>query len=655
MVVLPALMLGYPGIGGGKGLLRVQNALVEDEAGLTISLHGLGRNPSFLDQTGRYKKGWVLDAIAPELSYAPVVTKYAAVELFGSWGGVFQTPKTANGGGFTMSTHDAKAGGKLSIPIIPVLKLGFTGNYTFMTGRGDRAGVDWLDNYALPIAGDPHSSAPSKFAWAGLATIQLQDVLPTAPNFMFNYGKVNEETRTGVGVELAGRGFSLFLEMLSRQPPASTGMFDTEHGHVYLTPGVVFGNVSAFSFLAAYSFVLGHRANNEAIIGVSLNTAFGARAKPQYGSITGTVTDDKTGAALTANIDFPKDDQMTPFTTDASGVFEIKKVKTGVVVVEAGAPGYQSQSAPLDVKKGAVTTHDFKLHSSVAYGVVAGTVIDAVTKKPLNARIEFPKSAIAAVNSDQPGGAFRVNKVPIGVYTITATLEGYYTGSQTVTVEDGKVAEVVFNLTPTSVPLPQTGQLSGVVTDLETKAPLGATVSFPGTSIASVQSDPSTGLYKATVPIGPLVVACALAGYVTQMSPSPVVIQANVPAVYNFQMLKIGTEITLSNDAIHFDFNSSQIQPAGYPALDEWVKLMKNNPYMTAEIQGHTDAVGTQDYNQALSERRAASVVNYLTGQGIARSRLTSIGYGETRLVVQTQERSEANRRVIFRVVGEKK
>jgi outer membrane protein OmpA-like peptidoglycan-associated protein len=657
IVALPALVSAYPAFYGGKGLLRIQNALVEDEAGLTISAHGLGLNPAFLTD-GRYKKGWVMDLLAPELSYAPVVNKYVGVEVFGAWGGVFQTPKNAAGGGFTMATGDLRAGGKVSVPILPVLKLGFTGSYTFTSGRNDlTGGVTWLDRDALPVPGDPSSPSPSKFTWAALATVQLQDELPTAPNIMFNYGKVNDESRTGMGIEFAGQGFSLFGEAMSRQPTGSTGLFDTDTGHVYLTPGVVFGNVSSFSFLAAYSFVLGHHADNEAILGISIATGFGAHPKPQFGSITGRVTDEKTSAALTANVDFPKDDQMKSFTTDASGVFEVKKVKVGVTVVEVGAAGYESQTVPLDVKKGAVTTYDFKLRSVAVGGVVAGTVLDAVTKKPLNARIEFPQSSIAAVNSDQPGGAFRVNSIPAAVYTVTAALQGYFTGSQTVTVEEGKVANVAFNLTPSSLPPPpaQTGQLSGVVTDMTTKAPLGATVSFPGTSIPSVQSDPTTGLYKATLPLGPVVVACALAGYVTQMSPSPVIIQSNVPAVYNFQMLKIGTEITLSNDAIHFDFNSSQIQSAGYPALDEWVKLMKDNPYMTAEIQGHTDAVGSFDYNQNLSEQRAQSVVSYLTSQGIERSRLTSIGYGKTRLLVQTQERSETNRRVIFRVVGEKK
>jgi outer membrane protein OmpA-like peptidoglycan-associated protein len=415
-------------------------------------------------------------------------------------------------------------------------------------------------------------------------------------------------------------------------------------------------------------------------------------------------------------------------------VFEVKKVKTGVVVVEVGAPGYQSQSVPLDVTKDAVTTHDFKLRSLVAYGVVAGTVLDATSKKPLEARIEFPKSSIAPVNSDQMG-AFRVNEVPTGVYTVTAALEGYFTGSQTVTVEDGKVANAEFLLKPAAEfgsvsgavtdtttgkpveaqvsfsdpafpaltadpatgfykvdrlpvggivvkatadgyfpaqmtvnieankaatqnfalsPSSQNGQITGVVTDLKTKATLQAMVYFPNSATPSVMSDAATGLYKADVPVGTTIVACSLPGYVKQMSTSPVIVKKGEPVIYNFQMLKLGTEITLQSDAIHFAFNSAEIQSAGYPALDNWVKMMKDNPFMTAEIQGHTDAVGSDSYNQALSERRAASVVSYLVGKGIERDRLTSIGYGESRLIEQTQEKSETNRRVVLKVTGEK-
>lgn len=655
MAVLPALVFAYPGFGGGRGLLRVQNALVEDEAGLTISAHGLGRNALFNIPAGigwSDYKGWVLDLIAPELSYAPVVNKYFGVEVFGSWGGVFQTPTKPNSNKFTMGTHDLKAGGKLSIPIVPVLKLGFTSSYTFMSGRNDTADVYWLDPMALPQAGDPRSSKPSKLTWTGLVTLQLQDVLATAPNLMFNYGKINEETRYGMGIELAGRAFALFGEFLSRQPPGSKGMFDLDTtgtgGHIYITPGVVFGNVSDVALKVAYSFAMGHHSNNELIGGIVIGTGFGARPKAEYGTITGTVTDEKTGAALTADVAFPENGKMPGFRTGNTGVFEVKKVRTGVTVVNVGAKGYQSQTVPLDVKNGAVTSYDFKLRSLVAYGVVAGTVVDATTKKPLNARIEFPKSSVAAVNSDQPGGAFRVNNVPTGVYTVTAALEGYFTGSQSVTVEDGKVASVAFSLTPAGM----TTMLTGKVSDRKTGDPLAARVSFPGSSVASVNTDAGTGVYKTEIPVGSYTVQAEADGYIKQTA--AVVIEKDKPQVKDFQLVKEGMAITLRG--VYFDFDKSTIKPESRPALEDAAKILNDNPTINVEIQGHTDWMGSDAYNLSLSDRRAASVVSYLVQNlGIARSRLTSRGYGESQPIAtnETDAGRALNRRVEFVILGQ--
>jgi outer membrane protein OmpA-like peptidoglycan-associated protein len=372
-----------------------------------------------------------------------------------------------------------------------------------------------------------------------------------------------------------------------------------------------------------------------------------------FGTITGRVLDATSKNPVRGTISFPDSAILPTAAADTmTGVFTANKIPVGTIAITASAPGYLTETKPVVVEDGKVTNTEFQLRPAVEFGSVSGTVTDAATKNPLKAEISFADPNLSSLTTDSLTGFYSVAKLPAGPTVVKVSSEGYFAAQATAVIVANGATVQDFALKTSAA---QTGLVSGVVTDMQTKAPLAATVSFPGTSIPSVQSDSTTGLYKATVPLGPLVVACALTGYVTQMSPSPVVIQANVPAVYNFQMLKIGTEITLSNDAIHFDFNSAEIQPAGYPALDEWVKLMKNNPFMTAEIQGHTDAVGSASYNQDLSERRAASVVSYLTGQGIERSRLTSVGYGESRLVVQTQEKNETNRRVIFRVVGEKK
>jgi outer membrane protein OmpA-like peptidoglycan-associated protein len=310
-----------------------------------------------------------------------------------------------------------------------------------------------------------------------------------------------------------------------------------------------------------------------------------------------------------------------------------------------------SETKPVVVEDGKVANVDFLLRPAQEFGGVSGTVTDASNNKPVAAQLSFADPSLTPVTTDPSSGFYKADKIPVGVAVVKATADGYVPAQATVTIEVNKITAQSFSLNPAVT----NGQITGIVTDMKTKAPLKAIIYFPGTAIPSAMSDSLTGMYKADVPVGAVVVACSLSGYAKQMSTTPVVVKKDEPQIYNFALLKIGTEITLAASAIHFAFNSAEIQPAGYPALDGWVKLMKENPDMTAEIQGHTDAVGSNEYNQSLSERRAASVVNYLVSKGVDASRLTPIGYGESRLVEQTSGQSEANRRVVFKVTGEKK
>lgn len=91
-----------------------------------------------------------------------------------------------------------------------------------------------------------------------------------------------------------------------------------------------------------------------------------------------------------------------------------------------------------------------------------------------------------------------------------------------------------------------------------------------------------------------------------------------------------------------------------YPVLDDVVLVMKNNPGLKLEIQGHTDSVASKPYNQKLSEKRAAAVRNYLVQKGIASERLSVIGFGLTVPVADnaTAEGRAKNRRVEFRPIS---
>ena len=97
-----------------------------------------------------------------------------------------------------------------------------------------------------------------------------------------------------------------------------------------------------------------------------------------------------------------------------------------------------------------------------------------------------------------------------------------------------------------------------------------------------------------------------------------------------------------------FDFNKSTLQPASDPVLRKILDLLKKTPALKLEIQGHTDNVGNDAYNQTLSEARAKAVVTWLTQNGVAAARLTAKGYGKTRPIADnaTDAGRAKNRRV---------
>jgi len=105
---------------------------------------------------------------------------------------------------------------------------------------------------------------------------------------------------------------------------------------------------------------------------------------------------------------------------------------------------------------------------------------------------------------------------------------------------------------------------------------------------------------------------------------------------------------------IHFEFDSAVIKPISYPVLDAVAETINLNPDITRiEVQGHTDERGSDAYNLDLSQRRAESVVAYLTAKQVAAGRLVAQGYGERVPVIKkhTPEAWAANRRVEFLIL----
>lgn len=100
---------------------------------------------------------------------------------------------------------------------------------------------------------------------------------------------------------------------------------------------------------------------------------------------------------------------------------------------------------------------------------------------------------------------------------------------------------------------------------------------------------------------------------------------------------------------VHFEFDSDTLTAEAHEALDELAEAINSSALADYRfrLEGHTDALGSDAYNQDLSERRAGSVRTYLTEvHGIAASRLESIGYGESQLAIPEDPTSGLNRRV---------
>lgn len=118
---------------------------------------------------------------------------------------------------------------------------------------------------------------------------------------------------------------------------------------------------------------------------------------------------------------------------------------------------------------------------------------------------------------------------------------------------------------------------------------------------------------------------------------------------------KLVYQVTLSNDKVRFPVNRAEISDEAKAIVDEAVApLVQANRGVYFEIQGHTDATGSSEYNRRLGEERAMAVRDYLAMKhGIALSRLSVISYGEENPVAdnKTRDGRAQNRRVVIRIL----
>ncbi|MEO7558465.1 MAG: OmpA family protein, partial [Gammaproteobacteria bacterium] len=119
-------------------------------------------------------------------------------------------------------------------------------------------------------------------------------------------------------------------------------------------------------------------------------------------------------------------------------------------------------------------------------------------------------------------------------------------------------------------------------------------------------------------------------------------------------VVRQGDNITLNMpSAITFDFDRSEIKPEFQQVLGNVARTLTEFDQTIIEVAGHTDSVGTDSYNQALSERRASAVAGFLGSRGVMQQRMIVVGAGESRPVASndTEAGRAQNRRVEITLV----
>ena len=209
--------------------------------------------------------------------------------------------------------------------------------------------------------------------------------------------------------------------------------------------------------------------------------------------------------------------------------------------------------------------------------------------------------------------------------------------------------------------------VAGKLMDAKTDLPMGAKIIYErlpdGKDMGLSQSEPKTGEYEIKLPTGFFYSIRAEAK--DYISESQNVDLRNVPADVNkkrvdfrlrpIEVVRIEKNALFTLNSIFFDFDKAVLKPESFPELERVVQLLNDKPSASIEVAGHTDNIGTNAYNQKLSERRADAVKKFLTSKGIDASRVTTIGYGETKPLVSNDDEidgREINRRVEFTIVA---
>ncbi len=290
------------------------------------------------------------------------------------------------------------------------------------------------------------------------------------------------------------------------------------------------------------------------------------------------------------------------------------------------------------------------------YVTLTGRIIDGETNQPISTAPEIAISLSnngQALTNDASGPSYSVKVLAGSLVHVSAGAENYVSNAleiQAPKTNDQPVVTQDISLSPSHA------RIFGHVTNSYKNIPLRATVVLEqlagGVPPVSIQTDPATGAF--TLNVNPLIsyrITTTVADF------EPYEDKIDVPAARE-KLISIQKEIRLTpvqtqDMVIYFDVDKSDIKPEELSKFPRFIELVKLNPNVRFEINGHTDSTGSIEYNKALSERRAKSVEDYLLNQQVPREQIAVVqGFGKSHQLDPND--MAKNRRVEVRIVGRK-
>jgi hypothetical protein len=297
--------------------------------------------------------------------------------------------------------------------------------------------------------------------------------------------------------------------------------------------------------------------------------------------------------------------------------------------------------------------------SRYAQSKVSGIINDKSSRIPLISQLDFLDAAtleiVKSCSSDE-NGEFKTTLPPGRKYVvqIKAVDYAFYSDTLSISVSENE-QDIKRSYELNRLDNSQVSVLKGRIYDAVTGEDLTAQINLNEYGGQPVLMYYKPGRYDCIVHSGAsLTMTVELNGYLNYSE------QINIPEstkrqeiVHDVALVRAekGAKVVLNN--IFFDFNKSTLRPTSYKALNSLLTMLKQYPTMVVEISGHTDNVGSMEYNQKLSENRTNVVRDYLVRNGINPKNIAAFGRSFRQPIASndTEQGRQMNRRTEFKIV----